>query len=369
MVLSPSRKKTASQDAIEPAGGVYRLWGKGARGGIYNSHFVSAGVVGLLGVFGVVSWWMVAWLSVCLVVGIMLDPKPLRAKIKLKSVGSQVGLYSQVLVQAALNALPWYALAFGIYLCVAPLLARVNLGFSTFLLLYGFYMVDRVICLTLHMVRFAREERQGDEAKKGDFYQGANLKDLPTARRHVLWSFFIGNIGLAVRCSSFFLTVGLFELGRQTVISQWDSPVFTTQVTTFTWVAIGVFAAGLFFNLKSAMLIYYRTHRTFHVNPALYDSVHGVHHRGVYPTRLDSGTISPFEFFITEMAFPLGMLVPNWWWVGAQIVVAYTGHFPGHDAKKRSEMGEHHLDHHRYFNVNFGLTAAEDKKYGTMRSA
>jgi hypothetical protein len=91
-----------------------------------------------------------------------------------------------------------------------------------------------------------------------------------------------------------------------------------------------------------------------------------MHHRGVLPTPLDSGTISPLEFLITEMTFPAGALVPNWCWVIGQILLGAVGHWPAHSAGARFKISQHHLQHHRYFTVNYGLTPSEDRRYGTL---
>ena len=130
-----------------------------------------------------------------------------------------------------------------------------------------------------------------------------------------------------------------------------------------------IWLATLWPAIKRALLIYYRTHRTFHANRPLYSSIHSIHHRGVLPTQLDSGTISPAEFWITEMVVPSAALVPNWYFVIIQVVLAFFGHLPSHDTGTRWAMSQHHLHHHRLFRVNLGLTSAEDAEFGTLFTA
>jgi sterol desaturase/sphingolipid hydroxylase (fatty acid hydroxylase superfamily) len=66
------------------------------------------------------------------------------------------------------------------------------------------------------------------------------------------------------------------------------------------------------------------------------------------------------------MAFPVGVLVPNWSWTLSQVVVAIAGHLPSHDAGTRFRFPQHHLAHHKLFTVNFGLLPSEDKRFGTL---
>jgi len=358
--------QTANEETspIVEKGAEYLLFGKAKRGGAYNSHLVSGIIFAILGITGVVNPWLVVWLEVCLVAGILIDERSLKKKISLRAIPSQMMLYSQVLLRAMWEALPFYLLAYVLYVGMAPIILKTNLVISSFVMLYGFYMVWRAFWLAKYLwVLLFRWENAGHTFEIHE----ANLKNRSAAIRHVLWGYFLGNVGLVVRCASQVMTIGLFEFVRQrTSMDLTAYPALADYLMPIFIVGTIIFLATFFMALQPALSIYYRAHRTFHTHLALYDCIHGIHHKGVLPTQLDSGTISPFEFFITEMALPTGMLVPNWWWTGTQVILALVGHLPSHDANSRMKTGHHHLAHHRYFNVNFGLTPAADIRYGTL---
>jgi hypothetical protein len=270
-------------------------------------------------------------------------------------------LYGQLLARAAWDAVPFYAFAFGVYLFVAPLWMWTNLAISSFVMLYAFYMVARAWWLVryLRLLGFHWEDAGPTFAVRE-----ANLKTRSAAIRHVLWSYFLGNIGLVVRCAAQVLTISLFEGLR----SAMGVDVATHSTLGPLLVPIGIAVAGLWLATyglagRRALLIYYRTHRTLHSCRPLYDSIHAIHHRAILPTPLDSGTISPAEFLVTEMAFPAGTLVPNWFFTIHQILFALLGHWRGHDSGRTVN---HHLLHHRLFNVNFGITPTTDARFGTL---
>lgn len=348
-------------------GAEYPLYGSAQAGGAYNSHLASAVVFAALTAIGAVNGWLTAWVLLCLVAALLFDNRSWRRKIALPALGGQLALYLQVLARAALDALPFYVFAYVIYVCVAPVVLPTNLAVSSFVLLYGFYMIFRLYWLVryLWLLNF-RWESAGRTFEVHE----ANLKSRSMAIRHVIWAYFLGNIGLVVRCASQVLTIGLFEYLRTALgMRLEDHPLASGRLTTIFLVAAAVWAATFWFAVKRTLLIYYRTHRTFHSSRPLYDSIHSIHHRGVLPTPLDSGTISPAEFFITEMALPAGALVPNWWWTVANIILAFAGHLPSHDVGTRASFPQHHLNHHRWFNVNFGLTPSEDARFGTLYPA
>jgi len=235
---------------------------------------------------------------------------------------------------------------------------------SSFVMLYGFYMLIRGYWLVryLWLLNFRWEN-----AGRTFVVRKANLKSRSSAVRHVLWSYFLGNVGLVIRCSSQVLTIAIFErlrtlwamdLAKHATLSAYVAPICIA--------ATAVWLATLWLAIRWVLLIYYRTHRTLHNCGPLYDSVHSIHHRGILPTPLDLGTISPAEFLITEMAFPAGTLAPNWWWTISQIVLGFAGHWATHDSGSRMKFSQHHLHHHRLFTVNFGLSPREDAQFGTL---
>lgn len=66
------------------------------------------------------------------------------------------------------------------------------------------------------------------------------------------------------------------------------------------------------------------------------------------------------------MALSIATVVPNWWFSVGQILMAFAGHLAAHDTGSRLSLSQHHLNHHRLFEYNYGLTPAEDEKYGTL---
>jgi hypothetical protein len=353
-------------DSSTPAifGVEYPLYGQARTGGIYNSHLVSVGLIVAMAGFGLVNPWLAAWVALGFLAALLLDHRSWSRKIALPAIPSQLNLYVQVLARAGWDALPYYVLAFLLYVCVAPIVQPTNLAVSSFVMVYGFYMVTRAFCIVryLWILNFHWET-----AGRPFELHEANLKSRQIAIRHVLWAYFLGNVGLVVRCAVQVLTIGAFEyLRTASGIELETHPTWSGHLTVIFIAATAIWAATFWLGVRRLLLIYYRTHRTFHNNRALYDSIHSVHHSGVLPTPLDSGTISPAEFFITEMAFPLGVLVPNWSWTLSQIVVAVAGHLPSHNFGTRSSFPQHHLHHHKLFTVNFGLTPSEDKQFGTL---
>jgi hypothetical protein len=347
-------------------GAEYPLYGQAQRGGFYNSHLLSALVFVALAAAGFINVWLTAWLITCLVVAIVLDGRGWRRKVVVAAMPGQLLLYLQVLARAAWDALPYYAFAYLVYIFVAPLWDWTNLAVSSFVMLYGFYMAVRgwwlVRYLWLLVFRW-------EDAGRTFAVHDANFRTRGAAIRHVLWAYFLGNIGLVIRCASQVLTIALFEWLRTATNMDLGTRADWRPYLLPVGLAVAAAWLGTFkLAINRALLIYYKTHRTFHECLPLYDSIHSIHHRGVLPTPLDSGTISPAEFFITEMALPAGMLVPNWWWTIAQAILAYWGHWASHDAGTRLKFSQHHLLHHRLFNVNFGLSPAEDERFGTLRT-
>lgn len=342
----------------------YELRGKGVAGGAYNGHVAFLAVLVALSAARWFDWWLLAWIGASFAAAILLDQRSWRRKVNISALPSQCVLYAQVFIQAAWDALPAYVWAFVLYICSAPLVAPMNLPVSSFVLLYAFFLVVRTCYVSYYLWRlrfcwsnagrtFARHE--------------ANLKSSSSAVSHVLWAYCLGNVGLVVRCGVQVTTIGGLEWLRQRCsLDLTQLPISHAQLLLILAGAVAAWLVTFWWAIRRALLIYYRTHRTFHDNPALYSSIHGIHHRGVLPTPLDSGTISPAEFWITEMSLPSACLVPNWWFALGQIALAIIGHWPSHDSGTRLTISQHHLLHHRHLRVNLGLTPAEDAEFGTL---
>ncbi|MEQ8667803.1 MAG: sterol desaturase family protein [Pirellulales bacterium] len=345
---------------------VYALFGKAEAGGPYNSHLVAVAVMVGLGLVGVANAWLVLWIFGCLAAAMLLDGRPWRRIVKPRAIPGQMWLYFQLFIQAAWDALPFYALAYLLYVCAAPVVLPTNFSVSSFTMIYGFYMFVRAITLIryLWLLGFQWEH----SGRTFETHQ-ANLNSQGAAIRHVTWAYALGNVGLVVRAATQVVTLAGFECLRQRLAMDLTLyPTLHANLYLIFGMAFLVWLATMWWAIQRMLKIFYRTHRTLHETRALYDSIHAIHHRGVLPTPLDSGTISPAEFWITEMALPTATLVPNWWYTLGQIVMAYAGHLPAHNTGSRLDYAQHHLLHHRQFRFNFGLTPLEDKQYGTLFS-
>lgn len=366
MVLGLLDTKWQFYPAASQAKAEYVLMGRAEAGGAYNSHIVSVTVMIALGAVGLLSPWVALWVATCLAVAMVLDGRSWRRIAKPRAIPGQLWLYSQLFVQAAWDALPFYILAYLLYVCSAPLILPINFAVSSFVMIYGFYMLVRSATLIryLWVVRF-RWDRAG---RTFETHQ-ANLNSQSAALRHVTWAYALGNVGLVVRAGSQVVTLTAFEYFRQRLAMDLTQyPTLNANLYLIFGVAFLVWLATMWWSIQRMLMIFYRTHRTLHEHRALYDSIHAIHHRGILPTPLDSGTISPAEFWITEMAFPTCTLVPNWWFALGQIAMAYAAHLPAHNSGSRVAYARHHLQHHRHFRFNFGLTPVEDEQFGTLYS-
>lgn len=347
-------------------GGVYSVRGDAPAVGPYNSHFVFVAFLSACGLFGWVSPWLVAWVAVCFCGGLMFDQRRLGRKLALTALPRQTLLYCQLLLQAIKDVAILFAHAFTIYIFSAPILQRLDLSINSFVLLYTIVIVIRSWTLVRYLTLLNDTERPIEQVIG---VAKANLAERTSARRHVCWAYCLGNVGLVVRCAVQVVTLsGLESLRIGLGLDLSEHAMYSDHLIL---VALGCAVAWLVvlpWNYNRTELVYYRAHRTFHEVRPLYHCIHAIHHRGVYPTPLDSGTISPAEFGITEFAAPLLTIIPNWAWVLAQLGIAYGGHWPAHDSGTKSTAARHHLLHHHLFHFNFGLTPRLDRVYQTERT-
>jgi len=354
----------AAKDQIPP-GAVYRLWGTGRRGGEYNGHIMFSLVMVGLTAADVVSLSVFGWIMTCLVATFLLDNRSLQRKVSLVALPGQAVLYVQLVINAFWTALPHYAFAFVVYLCVYPLQEKLNVSISSFVMLYGFYMVLRIVYLSVYTYALTI----GSDRMQLDVFSEhrANLRNRQVALRHVWWTYFLGNTGLFAKCSVQIMTVGAFEFLRSQIgLDVATHPVLSPYVNWICGLGVILCVVGIGLSLGMSSRVYYRAHRTLHVCKPLFDSVHAIHHRGILPTPLDSGTISPLEYFITDMARPAYMLIPNWLFVLCEIGLAWMAHLPAHTTGTHSKLGGHHVAHHRYVVYNFGLMPEDDERWGTL---
>lgn len=365
---------TSPDDALEelqetpsgkiPRGAVYRLRGNAERGGEYNGHIMFSLIVVGLTLAGLLNTVALGWIGFCLVATFLLDDRSLKRKVNLPAIPSQFFMYLQVLLHAFRNALPQYTFAFLVYLTIYPLQDSLNLPISSFVMLYGFYMVLRIGYLLL----FTYALTIGSNRLQLRVFEEhrANLRNRSVALRHVWWTYFLGNTGLFVKCAVQVITIGAFETLRLWIgFDVTEHPLTAPHLTMVTTVGVVLCVVGIGLSVRLSSTVYYRTHRTLHVRKPLYDSIHAIHHRGILPTPLDSGTISPLEYIITDMARPAVMLMPNWLFVLSEIGLAFGAHLPSHTTGTLHKFGQHHLAHHKYVVYNFGLFPRDDERWGT----
>ncbi len=366
--VSPEDALDDLQETAEgriPPGAIYQLWGTGRRGGEYNGHIMFCMVMVCLAAAGVVSLNVLGWIMVCLVATFRLDNRSLHRKVSLLALPGQAFLYVQLVLNAFRTAFPHYVFAFVAYLCVYPLQQKLNVPVSSLVMLYGFYMVLRIVYLSVYTYALTI----GSERMQLDVFseQRANLRTRQVALRHVWWTYFLGNTGLFAKCSVQVMTIGAFEfLRRQIGLDIAASPMLSPYVNWIVGLGVVLCIIGVWMSLNMSSEVYYRAHRTLHVCKPLYDSIHAIHHRGILPTPLDSGTISPLEYFITDMARPAYMLIPNWLFVMCEVGLAWMAHLPAHTTGTDSKLGAHHVGHHRYVVYNFGLLPEDDERWGTL---
>ena len=361
---SPEDALEELPQAAVPVGAIYQTYGSARRGGEYNSHLVFSVILIVLAATNIVSLFWFAWVTLCLVASLLLDQRPWQRKVALTALPGQMGLYLQVLGRAFLNTLPHYGIGFGLYLCIYPLRERLNLPLSSLFMLYAFYMVLRMGYVLVYTYALTVGSRR---LQLRVFHeQRANLRTPQTALRHVWWTYFLGNVGLFVKCSIQVITIGGFEMLRQQAGLDLYAVAWCVEHANFIQgVGLALSVLAILFSIPLSTKVYYRTHRTFHTCKPLYDSIHAIHHRGILPTPLDSGTISPLEFIITDMSRPVALLIPNWVFVLNEVVVALLGHLPAHTSGTLRKVAQHHLAHHKFVVCNFGLLPKNDERWGT----
>ena len=355
---------SASSRQTPPNGAIYRLWGPESRGGEYNSHILFVLTVAVLTWQGIMPPPAAGWIALCLAAAFLLDTHRLKRKVALRPLPGQAFLYGQLVIRAFLTVLPHYVFAFGVYICVMPLREQLNVGISSMAMLYAFYLTIRVTYLAWYtaVLLFAPDGSLPTVFSE----QRANLRDRRTALRHVWWSFFLGNTGLFAKCSVQIMTIGLFEFIRRRLDIDITTTLYVHHAGWVTAAGVTGVLIGVVLSIRGSSEVYYRAHRTLHVSRSLFDSIHAIHHRGILPTPLDSGTISPLEYFITDMARPTYMLLPDWGFVVCEVVLALFTHLPAHTSGTDSRIAGHHLAHHLYVVCNFGLLPSDDRRWGTL---
>lgn len=265
-----------------------------------------------------------------------------------------------------------------LYLLVWPVWRFLNLwGGASFLPVYGFYLVFRTILLVRYLM-LVRTRWDDPPIRNPIGQKDGNFRDRASATRHLLWSYFIGNVGVSVRCATQMGQILVFEAAAVALgplALDWHQRLpFLAGAPRFVVPLIG--AIGVLVVLlwqrklyPFADYMYYRVHRTLHKNRALFTFLHRIHHKAIVTTPLDSGTICPLEFALTETVWPPAALVPDWLWTLWQIHFAVTGYWPSHKttAGVRVQDGNNfHVYHHFNPGVNFGILPESDARFQTL---
>jgi hypothetical protein len=279
---------------------------------------------------------------------LVLDKEPLRTKLSLRDLPLHVVDYGALVWGVFKDTWGSFLLVFALYAVTAPLWRVASFGLSTiaaFWVLYGTYAAVRLSYVCYSQLTIARRW----STRRSPFLEhAANTADPAAARRHELWAFFWGNVGLVIRCGK--------QLAFITVADLVLAPVqpWIHEFPGAWLVGVGLLIAYLCLYATLAEVIFYKFHRTVHENHSLYRALHMIHHKGVCPSLLDSGTESIAEFSLTEM--PVVWLVfPTWAFVAMEFALL-CNHLSGHMSRRTAyPPSARHIIHHHRFSVNYAI--------------
>jgi hypothetical protein len=318
--------------------------------GTYNLSLLCVGIaVAALVLIGSPSSLLVALIiTFSTVMALALDKEPLRTKISLRFLPHHVIDYGALVWGFFKDTWPSFVLVLAIYAVAAPLWRAASLGLSAitaFWVLYGTYAGVRLSYLCYSQLTMARRW----SSRRSPFLEhAANTADPAAARRHELWAFFWGNVGLVIRCGKQVAFVAAADVVLAPV-QPWIHEF------TGAWlVAAGLLIAYLCLYATLAEVVFYKFHRTVHENHSLYRGLHMIHHKGVCPSLLDSGTESIAEFSLTEMPV-LWLVFPTWAFVAAELGLL-GNHMSGHMSRRTAYVPSiRHVIHHHRFSVNYAI--------------
>ncbi len=184
-------------------------------------------------------------------------------------------------------------------------------------------------------------------------------------RSHLVFAFWLGNVGLVMRCFKYDIWRSLASSAVGNSPLALDPSNWAAQVAFVVCVGAAV-GAEVWVNSADNVL-FYKIHRTIHSDAHLYSLLHQLHHKAVSQTTLlDSGTISPLELMWTDVSMPTMVLcAPPCFLVGFE-AIAMAWHFAAHGLGGSGD--NHHLHHHRNPAVNFGLTQLYDRRFNTLKT-
>lgn len=230
-----------------------------------------------------------------------------------------------------------------------------------FWVLYGSYFSIRLGYLCYSRLTLSR---RWSKLKSLFVVHAANARSISRAKRHELWAFLWGNVGLVVRCGKQFAFIELVKF----ILAPF-TPMLGKIPGQWQWAALTLLLPPcVYFFSAVGPALFYKIHRTIHENGNLYKGLHKIHHKGIYTSLLDSGTESPAEFFLTETPSIL-IVLPTWLFVISELLLMNQFHFPGHMARHTTEpVSVWHLNRHRTFSANYGINTPMlqlDEQFGT----
>lgn len=328
-------------------------------GGTYNLSLLSI-------VIGSALLWpgrreFVIFLDFCALVSILIDNEPWSQKISLRALPSQLRDYGLMVLELIPEVIPPLAIVYLLYALLLPYRQILDLGLSFeggFWAIYGFYFLVRTGYLGYLLVN-SRDLWTNLRDPFPEHF--GNTRTLGSARRHAIWSYLWGNVGLVSRCGKQVATMWVFAL-----ISKPFEPTIISlhKQLPYLWVAsLPLFVVGTYYYYLLTIYIFYKYHRTAHESKPLFDGLHKIHHKSAIPSLLDSGTESPAELSLVEESSPL-LAFPTWLFVLIEMKAALRLHWPEHHSN--SGNNQYHQHHHRLLTVNYGLFRIEDRVYKTF---
>jgi sterol desaturase/sphingolipid hydroxylase (fatty acid hydroxylase superfamily) len=300
---------------------------------------------------------LILFTNTCL--AITLDQEAWRTKVSFAALPGQLRSYVALVIGELVDTWPCFLALFIIYATAGDAWAFLSAGLSpeaAFWITYGTYMAVRLGYLAYSRITL---QRRWHSYSSPFVAHSANTRSPSITLRHELWAFFWGNVGLVVRCGK-----QLAFLGVANLLSAPLAPIIH-QIPN-AWLAAAVlFPICLYGYGQLALLIYYKVHRTIHENKRLFQGLHKIHHKGVYPSLLDAGTESPAELSLTETP-QMSLVFPTWAFAALELVVG-AFHCAGHAARHTSFADSvWHLNHHRFFSTNYGAYSVQlDRRFGT----